>query len=159
MKAHTMSKWVDYINRDDYSTGDLIEAITKRLKTETEKPIIIALREKRSEYIEECEKYPYTLIKELIDYIYSKDQSIDKIERIYISQQSLVANRSDIEYYIRHYFIYNRNSSIDTYNNGRYDIDYKLFSMSNLSSKTKLTKILKTYAVSNEAKEKFNIEE
>lgn len=152
-----MSKWVDYINRDDYSTGDLIEAITKRLKTETEKPIIIALREKRSEYIEDCENYPYTLIRELIDYIYSKDQSGDKIERIHISQSELIANYSDIKYYIKHY--YRRRELIDIYNNGRYDIDYNLFSMSNLLSETKLMKILKSYAVSDEAKERFNIED
>lgn len=144
------------IDRKQYTTGDLIEAIDHLLKTEINEAIIISLKEVRLAYIIECENYPYRLLRRLIDYVYTKDQTMDIIDCIEISQIELIENHDDIVYYIKHY--YHRNRLIDIYNHGRYQINYKLFSMDTLLSKNKLRNLLKTYAESNDAKLRFNLE-
>lgn len=144
------------IDRKQYTIGNLIEAIDYHLKTETDEAVIISLKEIRLAYITECENYPYRLLRQLIDYLYAKDQSMDMIDYIEISQFELIENHDDIVYYIKHY--YHRNHLIDIYNQGKYQINYKLFSMDTLLSKNKLRNLLKTYAESNDARRRFNLE-
>lgn len=145
------------IDRKQYTIGNLIEAIDHHLKTETNEAVIISLKEIRLAYIIECENYPYRLLRRLIDYIYAKDQTMDMIDCIEISQFELIENHNDIVYYMKHY--YHRNRLIDIYNRGKYQINYKLFSMDTLLSKNKLRNLLKTYAESNDAKLRFNLED
>lgn len=159
MEVYNMKNKYDKImdiDRKQYTTGDLIEAIDHLLKTEINEAIIISLKEVRLAYIIECENYPYRLLRRLIDYVYTKDQTMDMIDCIEISQIELIENHDDIVYYIKHY--YHRNRLIDIYNRGRYQINYKLFSMDTLLSKNKLRNLLKTYAESNDAKLRFNLE-
>lgn len=146
---------VYYIDRKDYTLNDLIRGIDNRLKSETNEIIIIALKEVRSAYITECENYPYRLIRRMIDYLYTDNQSMELIDYIDISQRELIFNHKDITYYIKHY--YNKKDLIDTYNNGKYDIDYNLFSMKILLSRNKLWNLLKENARSKDAKIRFNI--
>lgn len=158
MEVYNMKNHNDeIIDRKQYTIGNLIEAIDKHLKTETNEAVIISLKEIRLAYIVECENYPYRLLRRLVDYLYTKDQTMDMIDCIEISQIELIENHDDIVYYIKHY--YHRNRLIDNYNRGRYQINYKLFSMDTLLSKNKMHKLLKTYAVSNDARLRFNLED
>lgn len=147
-----------YESRDQYTLDDLLQAVDKRMVTEQDKKIFVALSEIRLGYILEAEKYFYNLYNAILFYIqHGTKQCLNDIENIEITQTEFLMEYPNIKkYYIIHYYNKNKivNNLMNYYN---LNLDQKEFNMKILLSRSKMQLLEKKYAISDEAKRMLEV--